>query len=111
MQYSREVASKSKSDVREMPELIDVSDDDSVQYPAKGESLVATHALSTQMSVDDMEQQKENIFHTRCIVNNKMCSITIDGTDVASTTLVEKLGLPLPTHPRPYRLQWLNDCG
>ena len=32
-------------------------------------------------------------------------------TNVASTALVEKLGLPLLTHPRPYRLQWLNDCG
>ena len=29
----------------------------------------------------------------------------------ASTTLVEKLGLPLLKHPRPYKLQWLNECG
>ena len=38
----------------------------------------------------------------------------IDGgscTNVASTTLVEKLGLPLLMHPRPYKLQWLNDSG
>ena len=38
----------------------------------------------------------------------------IDGgscTNVASNTLVEKLGLPLLKHPRPYKLQWLNDCG
>ena len=38
----------------------------------------------------------------------------IDGgscTNVASTTLVEKLGLPLLKHPRPYKLQWLNECG
>ena len=106
MQDNGEVMNKSESDGEEMPKLIDASDDDGVEYPAKGESLVARCALSTQMSVDDMEQQKENIFHTRCIVNNKMCSITIDGTDVASTTLVEKLGLPLRTHPRPYKLLW-----
>ena len=38
----------------------------------------------------------------------------IDGgscTNVASTTLVEKLNLPTLKQPRPYKLQWLNDCG
>ena len=38
----------------------------------------------------------------------------IDGgscTNVASTTLVKKLGLPTSKHPRRYKLQWLNDSG
>jgi hypothetical protein len=38
----------------------------------------------------------------------------IDGgscTNVASTILVEKLNLPTLKHPKPYKLQWLNDCG
>ena len=38
----------------------------------------------------------------------------IDGgscTNVASTTLVEILGLPTIKHPRPYKLQWLNDSA
>ena len=38
----------------------------------------------------------------------------IDGgscTNVASVTMVEKLGLPTTNHPRPYKLQWLNDSG
>ena len=38
----------------------------------------------------------------------------IDGgsfSNVASTTLVEKLNLPILKHSRPYKLQWLNDCG
>jgi hypothetical protein len=30
---------------------------------------------------------------------------------VASTILVEKLNLPTLKHSRPYKLQWLNDCG
>ena len=30
---------------------------------------------------------------------------------MVSTTLVEKLNLPTLKQPRPYKLQWLNDCG
>jgi hypothetical protein len=40
--------------------------------------------------------------------------LIIDGgswTNVASTILVEKLNLPTLKHSRPYKLQWLNDCG
>jgi hypothetical protein len=35
--------------------------------------------LSAQVKEDDMEQQRENIFHTRCHINNKVCSMIIDG--------------------------------
>ena len=38
----------------------------------------------------------------------------IDGgscTNVANTILVEKLNLPTLKHSRPYKLQWLHDCG
>uniref|UniRef100_A0A2N9I319 Reverse transcriptase domain-containing protein n=1 Tax=Fagus sylvatica TaxID=28930 RepID=A0A2N9I319_FAGSY len=49
----------------------DRSDDDGVVYPVTGESLVARRALNTHIKVDDAEQQRENIFHTRCHVNNK----------------------------------------
>ena len=67
-----------------------------------------------------MEQQRENIFRTRCHINNKVCSMIIDFffwggggscTNVASTTLVENLNLPTLKHPNLYKLQWLNDCG
>uniref|UniRef100_A0A2N9G9Y3 Reverse transcriptase n=1 Tax=Fagus sylvatica TaxID=28930 RepID=A0A2N9G9Y3_FAGSY len=47
------------------------SDDDGVVYPVTGESLVARRALNTHIKVDDAEQQRENIFHTRCHINNK----------------------------------------
>ncbi|KAF7821367.1 putative gag-pol polyprotein [Senna tora] len=32
-------------------------------------------------------------------------------TNVASTTMVEKLNLPIVRHPKPYKLQWSNECG
>ena len=97
-----------------MPELVDASDDDGVVYPVTSESLIARRALNTQIKVDEEEQQRENIFHTGCHVNNKVYSMIIDGrscTNVASTTLIEKLNLPTLKHSRLYKLQWLNDCG
>jgi hypothetical protein len=114
MRDNGEVMTESEDDSDEMPELVDASDDDGVVYPVTGESLVARRALNTHIKVDDAEQQRENIFHTRCHVNNKACSMIIDGgscTNVASTILVEKLNLPTLKHSRPYKLQWLNDCG
>ena len=53
-----------------------------------------------------------------CPFGNKFLFIQkkkiIDGgscTNVASTTMVENLGMPTCKHPRPYKLQWLNDSG
>jgi len=43
-----------------------------------------------------------------------VCEMIIDNgscTNVASTTLVEKLGLTTLPHPRPYSLRWLNENG
>ena len=78
-------------------------------------SLLLPDVLSIHtLKWNDAEQQRENIFHTRCHVNNKVCSMIIDEgscTNVASTTLVEKLNLLTLKHYRPYKLQWLNDCG
>jgi hypothetical protein len=108
-----EIETESEGDDDQMPPLEDACDDD-VEYLVEGESLVARHALSTQVKENDMEQQRENIFHTRCHINNKACRTIIDGgscTNMASTTLFEKLNLPTLKHPRPYKLQWLNDCG
>ncbi|KAL5801030.1 hypothetical protein ACOSQ3_032662 [Xanthoceras sorbifolium] len=93
-----------------MPPLEDAGD---FEYPVGGELLVARRALSAQAKEDD-EVQRENIFHTRCHVNDKVCSVIIDGgscTNVASTTLVKKLNLKTLKHPKPYKLQWLNDSG
>ena len=58
------------------------------------------------------DTQRENIFHTRCTINGKLCSLIVDGgncTNVASSRLVSKLSLDTKPHPRPYRLQWLNE--
>ena len=72
-----------------------MEDVDYEEYVAQEELLVARRDLSVQAKEED-EVQRENIFHTRCHVQNKVCSVIFDGgscTSVASTTLVEKLGL------------------
>ncbi|KAF7839264.1 uncharacterized protein G2W53_007746 [Senna tora] len=85
-----------------------------IEYAEEGECLVVRRALNCQIKEHELNEQRENIFHTRCLVNNKVCSLIIDGgsvTNVASTRMVEKLNLPIIRHPRPYKLQWLNECG
>ena len=32
-------------------------------------------------------------------------------TNVASSVMVDRLGLKTTKHPNPYKLQWLNDGG
>ena len=109
-----ETASEESDNDDEIPQLEDGSDD-CIEGPMGGELLVARRTLSVQIKEDDaLEQQRDNIFHTRCHVQGKTCLVIIDGgscTNVASTLMVEKLGLKLLPHPRPYRLLWLNNCG
>ena len=50
--------------------------------------------LQIQIKEDETNQQRENIFHTRFYVQNKVCSLNIDSgscVNVFSTTLVNKL--------------------
>jgi len=60
------------------------------------------------------ESQRENIFHTSCLINYKLCSLIVDEgscANVASTRVVDKLGLPTISHAKPYKLQWLSEKG
>jgi len=53
------------------------------------------------------DTQRENIFHTRCHINNKLCFMIIDGgscANVESARVVEKLGLPTIYDTKPYKL-------
>uniref|UniRef100_A0A2N9GGT6 CCHC-type domain-containing protein n=1 Tax=Fagus sylvatica TaxID=28930 RepID=A0A2N9GGT6_FAGSY len=71
MRDNGNVMTESEDDSDGVPELVDASDDDGVVYPVTGESLIARRALNTHIKMDDAEQQRENIFHTRYHVNNK----------------------------------------
>jgi hypothetical protein len=54
-----------------------------------------------------VKKQHKNIFYMRCQVQDKVCRMIIDNencTNVASTTLVEKLGLVTVPLPKSYSL-------
>jgi hypothetical protein len=96
-----------------MPPLEDTNDV-CVEYLVEGETLIVGRALNMYVKVDYSEGKMENIYHTRCLVHNKVCSLIIDGgscTNVASTELVKKLNLHTTKHLIPYKLPWLNDGG
>ncbi|KAH9649363.1 Endonuclease [Citrus sinensis] len=106
-----DVETESESYDDPMPPLEDAND--GVEYLVDGKLMVVRRALNVQVK-EDAKVQRDNIFHTRCHIKDKVCSMIIDGgscTNVASTSLVEKLNLKTLKHPRPYKLQWLNDCG
>ncbi|KAG7599265.1 hypothetical protein ISN44_As06g034560 [Arabidopsis suecica] len=80
-------------------------------YADEGESLLTLRVLNTQPVLEGMAQ-RENLFHTRCTVRNKVCHLIIDSgscTNIASAFMVNKLGLETYKHPHPYKLKWLND--
>jgi len=79
--------------------------------PDEGDMWVIRRALSGFADQEDMDQ-REAIFHTRCTIGGKVCSLIIDGgscANVASKSMVEKLKLEATRHPKPYTLQWLNQ--
>ncbi|RDX82470.1 hypothetical protein CR513_36731, partial [Mucuna pruriens] len=80
------------------------SEDSSVEMPP----LEDCGDVEVAEPVDEVVLQCEHIFHTKCLVQGKMCSMIIDGgscTNMASTILVENLNLQTTKHPRPYKLQ------
>ncbi|KAJ4710331.1 Transposon Ty3-I Gag-Pol polyprotein [Melia azedarach] len=97
----------------EMPPLADCSDIE-IEEPVHGDLLITRKTLSIQPKDDVDVEQREHIFHTICHVKDKVCTMIIDSgscTNVASALLVDKLNLNTIKHPKPYKLQWLNECG
>ena len=85
--------------------------EDEDEYLIEGKALVTRRVLSAQVKKDSVVQHG-NIFCTLCNVNNKVSSLIIYGgscATIANALLVEKVQLPKLKHPKPYKLQWLND--
>ena len=80
------------------------SSEDEIKPNERG-LLVVRHMLGQVPK--EFENQRENIFHSRCQINNKTCSLRIDSAscvNVAITRVVDKLGLKTLPHAKPYKL-------
>jgi len=83
------------------------------ESPHVGDLLVIRRMLGQVLKPFD-ESQRENIFHTTCLINDRLCSLMVDGescANVASTRVVDKFGLSTISHAKPYKLQWLSEVG
>ncbi|XP_071909873.1 uncharacterized protein [Coffea arabica] len=119
MMQNGEIVSEDEGEYEGIPPLEGGSDGESPneeEFSAPeghfGTALVARRALTARVKEDEL--QRENIFYTRCFVNQALCSVIIDSgscTNVASSLMVDNLKLPTRDHPRPYKLQWLNNSG
>ncbi|GFS31893.1 hypothetical protein Acr_00g0019800 [Actinidia rufa] len=74
-----------------------------------GRSLVIQKLLLTPKKVDSSQRHK--IFRGRCTINKRVCDLIIDsgsGENIASKSLVTKLGLKTENHPDPYTISWIK---
>lgn len=104
----------SKSEDEDMSPLKDASDMDGDECSATSESLMVRWALNVYIKEDDLVQYRTSIFHTWYYMHYKVFNLIIYGgsyTNIASTILIDKLGLPTIKHTTPYMLQWLNYKG
>ena len=77
-------------------------------------ALITRRLIKTQVTENDVDDQRDNLFHMRCFVKGTACSLVIDSgscTNVVSTMLIKRLQIPTQDHPKHYKLQWLNNSG
>nr|KYP34102.1 hypothetical protein KK1_044977 [Cajanus cajan] len=79
--------------------------------PCEGDLLLVRRLLNNQSSEID-QSQRENLFQTKCKVLENTCSLIVDSgstSSCCSTRLVDKLALTTNPHPKPYKMQWINE--
>lgn len=78
------------------------------------DTLLIRRTLHVDPPKEDSNNQRHTLFHSRCEVKGRSCSLIVDGgscTNVASQKLVDTLNLETSPHPQPYKLSWLSDKG
>ena len=75
-------------------------------------ALITRRLVKTQVTKNNVDDQRDNLFHTQCLVKGTACSLVIESgscTNVVSTMLIKRFQIPTQDHPKTYMLQWLND--
>lgn len=83
------------NDEEKMP-IFEDDNDDCAKYLIEREAFMVKQGLNLQVNVGNLKKQRENIFHARCHVQNKVCSMINNSrscTNVVSIDLVDKLDL------------------
>jgi len=97
----------------EKEESVEATEEGEEQIIAKadeGKMLVLRSALSSQKR--EQEEQRENIFYSRCTIQGKVYSTIINSgsyANVISLSMIERLNLQTSIHPHPYNIPWLNQ--
>ncbi|XP_021727437.1 uncharacterized protein LOC110694575 [Chenopodium quinoa] len=74
-------------------------------------SLIIRRSLLPTLDEKE-DEQKSNLFHSKCLINGKVCSFIIDSgscTNACALSMVDSLQLPTRKHPQSYKLSWFND--
>ena len=76
--------------------------------PDEGDNncFISLRVLSVAATKED-NNQCHNLFHTRGIIKDKLCSIIVDNgscNNIARQELVERMGLKQQRHPSPYKI-------
>lgn len=110
MEYRDELIEEEEEKAGEEAVYDEYEEEENYVAPDVDTTLVLK-TLQTHVSPTELDQ-RDQIFHTKCQVKDKWCSLIIDGgscANVASSEMVKKLGLVTTVHPKPYALHWLDD--
>ena len=110
MEYRDELIEEEEEKAGEEAVYDEYEEEENYVAPDVDTTLVL-RTLQTHVSPTELDQ-RDQIFHTKCQVKDKWCSLIIDGgscANVASSEMVKKLGLVTTVHPKPYALHWLDD--
>ena len=88
---------------------------DSVAVTASLPSLLVQRVLSSKAEHADEEKiQRKNLLHMFLKFNDRRVLTIIDSgscSNLVSSDLVKKFGLPTHSIPHPYHLEWFNNSG
>nr|KAJ0206796.1 hypothetical protein LSAT_V11C500244450 [Lactuca sativa] len=113
MEFQDELLEEEKRQIsifEEAAEHEEEEENESYEAPVYN-TLLVLRALQAKVTREEADQRTQ-LFHTKCLVNDKWCSVVVDDgscTNVASSEMVAKLGLVTMNHPKPYALHWLDD--